>query len=72
MYGHEGGWFSGGPFMWLIWIFIIIAVVMVIKAMTGGSSSRDQASPTEILKQRYAHGEIDEEEFERRRKELDR
>lgn len=33
---------------------------------------REQASPEEILRQRYAAGEIDTEEFQRRLAELDK
>jgi putative membrane protein len=64
----------GGGFMWLFWIVLIVVFVMLIKSITGGSSSTDAShheTPLDILKKRYAKGEIDEEEFERRRKELE-
>jgi putative membrane protein len=74
MTGHEGWFGFGGGFMWLIWIFIIIAIIWGIKMTIGngasGSSSPD--SPLEILKKRYARGEIDEEEFNHRRQELEK
>ena len=70
---NEGGWMGAG--MWLFWVFLIIVIVVLVKTMTGSSSDSVRErhdSPLEILKSRYARGEIDEEEFERRRKELEK
>lgn len=76
MNGHEGWFGFGGGFMWLFWILIIVALVLVLRAAFGGGGNPmggpPQETPLEILKKRFARGEIDEEEFERRRKELER
>lgn len=74
MYGHpDGMFFGGGVFMWVFWIVLLIVLVFVIKLIfspTGkNSSSSDEA--LEILKKRFAKGEIDEEEFERLKKKLE-
>jgi putative membrane protein len=62
------GWF-GGIFMIVFWILILGALVFFIKWLIqstgsgraiGGSSNR----AFEILKERYARGEIDSTEFE--------
>lgn len=69
----EGGWMGAG--MWLFWIVLIIVIVVLVKAASGsgsGASLERHDSPLEILRTRYARGEIDEEEFERRRKELEK
>ena len=52
---------------------IVVLVVVIKAAMRTGLQGQDggQESPLEILKKRYAEGEINEEEFERRRKELE-
>lgn len=71
MYG-DGMWMGfGGGFMWLFWILIIVAIVMLVKA-GGSSQSSDHhhETPIEILKKCYARGEIDDEEFQRKKKEL--
>lgn len=71
MMGNEAHFFFGGGIMWLFWILIIAGIFFLIQNMVkgnSGSSSNDNDSPLEILKKRYARGEIDEEEYERRRK----
>ncbi len=75
MFGEEGihGFFGGG-FMWILWIVLIVVIVYVLKDLIGGSSSsksKPEDDALDILKRRYAQGEIDEAEFERRKKELE-
>ncbi len=68
---YDGHWFGGG-FMWLFWILLIVVVVWAVKAATGGGNnySEKERSALDILKERYAKGEIDQEEFEQKRKDL--
>ena len=63
----------GGGFMWLLWIIVIVVILWAIKAATGNSNSSPdkQKSALDILKQCYAMGEIDQQEFEQKRKDLD-
>ena len=72
MMGTEGHFF-GGALMWFFWILIIAGIFFIFQSMAKGNSggSADHETPMEILKKRYARGEIDEEEYERRRKELE-
>lgn len=67
-------WFSdypmshgiGGVFMIFFWGLIIFIVVYLIKQ--GGRREKETAE--DILKKRYARGEIQKEEFDRMKKEL--
>jgi putative membrane protein len=72
MYGEGGMLFDG--FMWVFWLLVISAVVLVIiSAINNNTRTRNDTedSPLEILKRRYARGEIDEDEFIQRRKGLE-
>ena len=73
MFGDYGMGMSGGGmiFMGLFWIMIIVVVVYFIKSLTNkGNSGAQTESAEEILKKRYAKGEINQEEFEKIKKDL--
>ncbi len=67
---HGTGFGGGFLFMWLFWIFIIVMVVMLIKGLVGDSKDPSEETALDVLKKRFARGDIDEEEFNRRKKEL--
>jgi len=62
----------GGGGMWIFWILIIVTLVWVVTFATrrDSGSSGNEKSAQDILKERYARGEIDREEFEQKRKDL--
>lgn len=68
-YGSPWGMHTigGGIFMLLFWGVIIggIALLVVGLARQSAPATDRSESPVEILKRRYASGEIDREEFER-------
>ena len=67
MYPYGGGWFM----MALWWIIIIAVVVIVVKWLSqqkGQLPKEDSA--LEVLRKRYARGEISKEEFEEKKKYL--
>ena len=78
MSGHEGGMIFGGLFMWAFRVILLVLVVVIIReTLVGITPDKDNKqlhkdTPLDTLKTRYARGEIDEEEFERRRRELER
>jgi len=64
-FGHGFGWL----FMVLVWVLVIAGVVAMFKWLGSSPPSRGE-TPLEILKARYARGEIGKEEYERMRREL--
>jgi len=61
--------------MIIFWIVLIAAFVLLISGavngIRGSKQNKDDASnPLEILKQRYARGEIDKIEYENKRQDL--
>lgn len=68
-----GGHWLGGILMLLFWLLAIAGIVALVKGVlsrTGGGSPVAPEIPLEILKRRYAKGEIDKAEFEEKRKDL--
>lgn len=74
MIDHDGGMFFGGWFMWIFWLILIVVIVVVVKAMTGNDTQRDKSqeeSPLSILEKRYARGEIDRDEYQQKKRDLE-
>jgi len=72
--GNGWGMGFGGPFMILFWILIIAGVVVLVKWLIDQSSTSKgpgDKSPLEILRERYARGEINREEYEQKRHDLE-
>lgn len=75
----EGGWhwMFFGPVAMIVFIAVAVAVVVMIVRWLAGPTHRylpphapTGKQPIDILKERYAKGEIDKEEFEERRRVL--
>lgn len=81
-YGHShmwdgaGWWMFLGP-LWMILVFgaLIAGIVLLVRWLGsphgGGSSQAPNNRALDILKERFARGEIDKEEFEERRRLLE-
>lgn len=77
MMGRGGGWmwgfgmWLGGLAMLVFWGALIVGAVLVVRLL-GGLPGRDgRTSPLDILKRRYASGEITREQYEQMRKDLE-
>jgi putative membrane protein len=75
MMGDWGmGWF-GGIFMIIFWILILVGLVFVIRWLIQTTSKKGDGSSGEsramdILKERYARGEIDKTQFDSMKRDL--
>jgi putative membrane protein len=71
MWGMWGAWGIGMMFMMLVfWGLIIVGLVLGLRwLLTQGRESRSETA-LDILRQRYARGEIDREEFEAKKRDL--
>ncbi|MEB1083485.1 SHOCT domain-containing protein [Citrobacter portucalensis] len=79
----EFGWWGMGfgfLFMALFWVLIVLGIVALIRwlmresqsgpAQDRGMLPRDK-TPLEIVQERYARGEIDRDEYEQKRRDLE-
>jgi len=84
-YGGYGGWGPGmmgygiigwfHPILMLIfWGAVIVAIIFLIRRLAqsskGGTAFKSEDTALEILKKRYARGEINKEEFEQKKQDL--
>lgn len=75
--GYNGTSFGSGLgliFMLLFWVFVVVGLIALFKWMSGNNNNRGSSTESgkalEILKERYAKGEIETKEFEEKKKNL--
>ncbi len=77
-YGYGNGMMGyslfGGFFSLLWFVLVVVIVIAIVRGITGGRHGhhwmdRDKTA-LDILKERYAKGEIDKNEFEEKKKDL--
>jgi putative membrane protein len=73
-WGYGMGWF-GLIIMGIFWIAVIVGIIFLIRWISVSTRVKDhrptsEDSPLEILKRRYARGEINKEEFETKKRDL--
>ena len=74
-YGDVAGWGMGGGLMMIFfWAAFIVFIVWIVRELGAGRHSetptRHSHSALDILKERYAKGEIEKSEFEAKKKDL--
>lgn len=65
-WGMSFGWI----FMLLFWVLVILGIVAIVRWLSGSNSTR-QKTALEILQERYARGEIDQQEYQQKRRDLE-
>jgi len=78
MWGDGGwGWIGGGLMMLVFWAGLVVLIVFLVRGAASHDRPEGQARPNgrearDILAERFARGEISKEEFEQRRRVLER
>jgi putative membrane protein len=71
-----GFWPFGGMVMGILWMSLLLGFIYLLVRAVGGHRyslpETHREDPLEILKKRYARGEINQEEYERMKKDLER
>lgn len=74
MYGYEhAGWMNGGGLMMLMWWLLPVALLIslvIYWIKPGTAQGTADKSALDILKERYARGEIDKGEFEEKKRDI--
>jgi putative membrane protein len=70
-YGFGNEWWMGWIMMLAFWLLVIVGIVVLIRVATGTAARRDGAdTPLEILRRRYAAGELSKEQFEQMKRDV--
>ncbi len=70
-WGYQGYGYGMGFIMIIFWVLVITAIVFLVRYLARGSSRYGQhETPLDILKKRYAKGEITKEQYDRMRDDL--
>ncbi len=70
MYGFEHFGMGGGLGMVLVWLLPILLVVLLVRYFARDREEKRAPTAREILDARYARGEIDQDEYLKRRANL--
>lgn len=75
MDGNGWGWMAGGLMMLVFWGGLVALVVLLVRGSGSrsphGEEKRSGPDALEILAERFARGEISEDEFDQRRRVLE-
>ena len=70
--GFHAGWMGWWMGLWMVfWLAVMVLLVWIVAHAAGrGQAWRADETPEQILKRRYARGEMERDEYERRLSDL--
>ncbi|MDA8065740.1 MAG: SHOCT domain-containing protein [Thermaerobacter sp.] len=74
-YGMMGGYglgIAGGILMLVFWVLVVVGLVLLVRYLWAATphAAGTKGTALELLKERYARGEIGKEEFDQKRRDL--
>jgi putative membrane protein len=69
----EGGGMWFGPVGMILWLAVLVAIIVALVRWLGGTAGgaeRSVRSARDILDERYARGEIDRDEYVKRKQDI--
>jgi putative membrane protein len=66
----SGGFGMSGPFMLFFWVVVIVGLVYLFKTRAKNRNRFREKTPLDILNERYAKGEISEDDYQRIKEKL--
>ncbi|NMG32631.1 SHOCT domain-containing protein [Aromatoleum evansii] len=82
-WGDFGGWGMGFGFLFMIlfWVLVVLGIVALVRwllqqSQAGGDRRTEERprdkTPLELVQERYARGEIDRDEYEQKKLDLEK
>jgi putative membrane protein len=71
MWGGGGMWF--GPLWMTLWVAVVVAIIIGLLCwlgVTGSATDKSARSASEILDEHYSPGEVDRDEYLKRRQDI--
>lgn len=69
--GMGWGWIGLGiVHMALFWILVVLGIVVLVRWLGDGSTPRGDRRPIDVLKERYAKGELTRDQFEQMKRDI--
>lgn len=68
----SGGWWWAMGIGWLLFLTLVTTAVVLVVRSSSGRNTGVRGGAEDVLAQRFASGEIDEDEYNRRRDALSR
>ena len=63
---NDGGWYPGWGWVWIFWVVVLAAILVGCYALRGRRRRTFRGDAEAVLAERFARGDIDADEYQRR------